>query len=96
MIIHIALYKFKPEIPQKDIDEALKEVRLLKETIPQIIEISDGENFSQYSKGYTHAIVSKFNSKADIEAYRSHPNHKPIADKLDQMEEDSIGMDFEV
>lgn len=70
------------------------EVRDLGNKIPQIIEISAGENFSRHSKSFTHAIVVKFNSKEDIVAYREHPDHKPIADKLDSMEEDSIGIDF--
>jgi hypothetical protein len=96
MIIHIALYKFKPEISNEEIDSAMSQVRDLKSKIPQIIEISAGENFSKYSRGFTHVIVSKFNSKVDIETYRSHPAHKPIADRLDRMEENSIGIDLEV
>ncbi|MEX0616272.1 MAG: Dabb family protein [Candidatus Woykebacteria bacterium] len=96
MIIHIALFKFKPEVSKEEADDALNEVRDLKIKIPQIIEIYTGENFSKHSKGFTHAIVVKFNSGEDIDAYRAHPAHKPIADKLDSMEEDSIGIDFEV
>jgi len=96
MIIHVALFKFKPEISKEEIDNSMYEVRLLKGKIPQILEIFAGENFSKYSQGFTHAIVVKFNTKEDIDAYRSHPDHKPVADRLDQMEEDSIGIDFEV
>ena len=96
MIIHIALFKFKPEVLKEVIDTAMNEVGALKNKIPQPLEISAGENFSKHSKGFTHAIVVKFNSKEDIDVYRSHPDHKPIADKLDSIEEDSIGIDFEV
>ena len=96
MIIHIALFKFKPEISKEEIDNSMNEVRALKKKIPQIIEIFAGENFSKHSKGFTHAIVIKFNSNKGIDLYRSHPDHKPIADRLDQVEEDSIGIDFEV
>jgi len=96
MIIHIALFKFKSEVSKEEINTSMNEVRALKDKIPQIIEISAGENFSKHSKGFTHAIVVKFNSKVDINAYREHPDHKPVADKLDLIEEDSIGIDFEV
>ena len=71
-------------------------IRDLKEKIPQVVELFAGENFSKHSQGFTHAIVIKFKSKEDINSYRNHPEHKPIADKLDEMEEDSIGIDFEV
>ena len=96
MIIHLALFKFKPEISKEGVSTAMDEVRMLKNKIPQIIEISAGENFSKYSKGFTHAIVVKFSTKKDIDAYRAHPDHKPIADKLDKIEADSIGIDIEV
>jgi len=96
MIIHIALFKFKNEIPKEQVEKAMEEVRDFKDKIPQIVEIYAGKNFSKHSQGFTHAIVIKFKSREDIDAYRAHPNHKPIADKLENMEEDSIGVDFEV
>lgn len=95
MIIHIALYKFKQEFSAEQVNEAIQEVRDLKDKISQIIEIYAGQNTSKWSKDYTHAIVSKFKDKEDLDSYRNHPAHKPIADKLDRMEEDSIGVDFE-
>ena len=95
MVIHIAIFKFNPQHTKEQIDQAMKEVQDLKNKIPQIIEIFAGNNVSKYSQGFTHAIVVKFKSKEDLEAYRAHPDHKPIAEKLDQMEADSIGIDFE-
>ena len=96
MIIHIALFKFKSDISKEEIDSAMVEVRALKDKIPQVLEISAGENFSKHSQDFTHAIVVKFANKEDIDSYRAHPDHKPVADKLDQIEEDSIGIDFEI
>lgn len=96
MIIHIALFKFKQEVPKEQVEKVMEEVRNFKDKIPQIVEIYAGKNFSQHSQEFTHAIVIKFNIKEDIDSYRNHPEHKPIADKLDKMEEDSIGIDFEV
>ena len=96
MIIHIALFKFKPEVSEEEVTNVIEEVRELKKKIPQVVELYAGKNFSKHSQGFTHAIVIKFKSKEDIDSYRSHPEHKPIADKLDKMEEDSIGIDFEI
>ena len=95
MIIHIALFKFKQEIPKGQVEKVMEEVRIFKDKIPQIVEIYAGKNFSKHSRGFTHAIVIKFLSSKDLDAYRAHPNHKPIADELEEMEEDSIGVDFE-
>ena len=96
MIIHLALFKFKPEISKGEVNKTMEGVRDLKNKITQIIEIFAGENFSKHSKGFTHAIVVKFDTQEDMDAYRSHPDHKPVADKLDSIEEDSIGIYFEV
>ena len=96
MIIHIALFKFKPDISKEEVGGVIEGVRDLKNKIPQVIELFAGDNFSKHSQGFTHAIVIKFKSKEDIDAYRAHPSHKPIVDKLEEIEEDSIGIDFEV
>lgn len=96
MIIHIALFKFKQKIPKEQVEKVIEQVRDFKEKIPQVVELYAGKNFSKHSQGFTHAIVIKFQSSEDLDAYRAHPDHKPIADKLEEMEEDSIGVDFEV
>jgi hypothetical protein len=96
MVIHVALFKFKQEVPKEQIEKIMEEVRNFKDKIPQIVEIYAGKNFSRHSQGFTHAIVIKFESRKNLDAYRAHPNHKPIAEKLEEMEEDSIGVDFEV
>ena len=96
MIIHIALFKFKEEIPKEQVETIMGEIRNFKDKIPPIVEIYAGENFSRHSQGFTHAIVIKFQSSEDLDAYRAHTDHKPIADKLEEMEEDSIGIDFKI
>jgi hypothetical protein len=96
MVIHTALFKWKKEIAKQDIAKAMNDVMLLKEKIPAIIEIYAGENFSKYSEGFTHAVIVKFKNRQKLDEYRSHPAHEPIAEKIEQMEVSSIGVDFEV
>ncbi len=96
MIIHIALFKWKESASQEDIDVVMSEIIALKAEIKEIIEISCGDNFSQWSKGYTHAVVVKLNNKNSLEVYRSHPFHKRIVDRIEKIEEDSLGFDFEI
>ena len=94
MIIHIALFKWKPEIAAEIINKLVNDIQALKQQIPQIIDIYAGENFSKWAKGYTHAVVVITKSREDLEAYRNHPAHKPIADMCDALEANSIGFDF--
>jgi hypothetical protein len=95
MITHIALFRFRPEFSDDVIEQAMNEVMALKEQIEVIIDLRCGKNFSQYGEGYTHAIVVTFKDESALNEYRFHPAHKPIADKLDTMEERSIGVDFQ-
>jgi hypothetical protein len=94
MNVHIALYKWKPQITEEEIVAALLAVEALAEKIPGIVEISTGRNTSRYSEGYTHVILVRGSNQASIDAYRAHPDHVAVAEKIDTMEDQGIGVDF--
>lgn len=95
MIIHVALFKWKPEVVPGTIDKLINDIRVLKKQIPQIVDIYAGENFSKWAKEYTHAVVVIVRNREDLDSYRNHPAHKPIADLCDALEANLIGFDFE-
>jgi hypothetical protein len=95
MNVHIALYKFRPEITKSRIEKALLKVAALADEIPGIIEISTAENTSKYGEGYTHVILVRGENQKSMDAYRSHPDHQTVARELDAMEERGVGVDFE-
>lgn len=96
MIIHIALFKWKDNISEKQIHKIMADIRSLKSKITEVIDLYCGENFSQWSKGYTHAVIVKVQDRQSLDAYRDHPDHVPIAKEVETLEQDSIGIDFEV
>lgn len=73
----------------------MDDIKNLKPEIPEIINISCGENFSRWNEGYTHAVVVKVKNRTALDAYRMHPTHQPIAKRIETMEARSIGIDFE-
>lgn len=95
MIVHIALFKWKPEVTQSQIEQALKEVKALKTASEGIVDIFCGENHHKESKGLTHGIVVITKDQKSLKKYRNHPLHLAIAKNIEQMEEDGIGFDFE-
>ena len=95
MITHIAIFKWKKGVKKSEIEKAMKGVRNLKRKILGIVEIRCGESFSKHSKGFSHVVVVTAKSKAALEAYRNHPDHVKVAEKIESMEEDEIGIDFE-
>lgn len=95
MITHIAIFKWKKSAKKGEINNALRDVSGLKSKIPGIIYIACGENFSKHGKNFTHAVVVTAKNKSTLKAYREHPDHVAVAEKIGKMEKDGIGIDFE-
>jgi len=95
MNVHIALYKWKQTVTGSEISRALADIKALANKVPGIIEISTAENMSKYSEGYTHVILVRGENQASIDAYRAHPDHVEAARKIEAMEDNGIGVDFE-
>ena len=95
MILHIVLFRWKLEVTEEQIQDVMEKFKNLKSEIPEIRELYCGENFSKWAKGNTHAVVVMTQNRVDLEAYRNHPLHLPIAKMIEELEEDSLGFDFE-
>ncbi len=95
MIVHIALFKFKSSVSRDRIDKLINDTRALKEKIPSVINLYAGKNFSEWNEGYTHAVVVLTKDREGLNAYRKHKFHMPIARRFEDMEDHSIGFDFE-
>ena len=95
MIFHIALFKWKENVSNEVTTSIMRDVKALKEKVPGILDIHCGENFSEWSTGYTHAFVITAENRAALEAYRMHSDHKAVANRIDQMDAGSMGFDFE-
>jgi hypothetical protein len=96
MNIHIALYKWKQDTNDEAIQQALREVEALANKVPGIIDITTGRNTSKYGQGYTDVILVRGKDQAAINAYRNHPDHSIVAQKIEAMESQGIGVDFNV
>ena len=93
MIIHIALFKWKEGTSPGVIDGLLKNIQSLKAS-PGIKDILVGENYHKEAKGFTHGVVVLAEDQEALDNYRKHPQHKVIAEKVEEIEEDGIGFDF--
>jgi len=97
MIEHILLLRWKDDASQEAIDNAMAELRALKDKIPGIVDMSSGLNFSERSKGYTHGIVMRFTNRAALDAYYPHPEHQRVVQKLiNPIRSDAVIVDYEV
>ena len=94
MIIHIALFKWKPKTTNKQIGKMFKDVKVLQYKVPGIVHIYCGKNYHKKSKGLTHGIVILAKNKKALENYRMHVNHILVAKIIDEHLVDGVGFDF--
>ena|SRR5690625_459894 len=97
MIEHIALLKFSQDTTTEQKEELIRKTLALQEIIPGIIDIQQGMNFSNRSKGYDMGLTVRFKDQTALEHYGPHPAHQEVVQYLKQIGiEDSIFVDFEI
>jgi len=84
MIQHIVLVRFKDGTPQGMIDALFDEIRALQPQVPGMGRVTSGPSLEleKLEKGFRHGFVVEFESRAALEAYQVHPEHRRTGAKL--------------
>jgi hypothetical protein len=85
MIDHLVFLAAREDASSEDIEDLIASIRGLKDTVPGVVDLSVGENFSPRSGGYTHGLFVRFETADDLQAYIKHPYHLAVAEKLDRL-----------
>ena len=94
MVVHTFAFRWKPNVAPEQKQRAVSEIRNLQGRIPGLLETLVGENISPRSQGYELGGVMKFEDRATLEAYNSHPVHQELLSWLMPLIE-PIEVDFE-
>jgi hypothetical protein len=95
VIRHIVVVKFKEGAPQQEIAAIVAALRALPPQIPEIRQYQVGLDVVHSSRSYDFALVSGFDDQAALERYRAHPDHVPVAQRLQAISQSLIAVDFE-
>ncbi|WP_347552201.1 Dabb family protein [Pseudalkalibacillus hwajinpoensis] len=96
MIEHIVLFKFSDRTTKEQKEEGMRRLIKVKETIPGIVDIQAGINFSERSEGFESGLTVRFESKEALEAYGPHPAHQEVVAYLKEVGmRDTLALDFE-
>jgi len=96
LVEHIVLFRWTEEAGQAAIDNALAELRGLKDKIAGVVDLSCGANFSERAQGYTHGLVVRFTGRAALEAYIPHPEHQRVIQNfINPIRADVLAFDYE-
>ena len=82
MVKHLVLWKLKPEAHGQSAAEnarAIKEkLERLRGRVPGLLRIEVGLDFSRTDSSSDLALYAEFESRAALEAYQAHPEHKAV------------------
>jgi hypothetical protein len=84
MIDHLVFMAANEDASPEDIEDLISSIRGL-DTVPGVVDLSVGENFSPRSGGYTHGLFVRFETADDLQGYLEHPDHQAVAEKLDRL-----------
>jgi hypothetical protein len=85
VIDHLVFLAAREDASKEDLDDLISSLRNLKGTIPGVVDLSAGENFSQRSGGYTHGVFVRFEDVEGLQGYLKHPDHLAVVEKLDAL-----------
>ena len=94
MVIHTFAFRWKSGVTSDQKQQVIVAIRALQGQIPGLLEIWVGQNISPRSQGYELGGVMKFNDRATLEAYGSHPVHQELLSWLLPLIE-PVEVDFE-
>jgi hypothetical protein len=94
MITHIVFFKLKDRSLQS-VEKASDVLMGLKGRIPQLRYIEVGIDVLHSERSYDIALVTKFDSLEELEAYQKHPVHVEVAKYMTSVRESAVAVDYE-
>ena len=94
MITHIALIKLVHS-NEETIEEARQALAGLEGKIPQLRHFELGVNIVSSYRSYDLALVAKFDSMEDLQAYQNHPAHVEVVKNLQGVRQSIVTVDYE-
>ncbi len=85
MIDHLVFIAVREDASPEDVEDLISSIKGLKDTVPGVVDLSVGENFSERSGGYTHGLFVRFEGREDLQRYMEHPDHLAVVEKLDRL-----------
>jgi len=81
MFRHVVLVKWKPEATEEQRAAVVSAVRSLPAKIPQIRQLSIGENAKIDKDTFDTVVVVDFGDANDYAIYRDHPDHRAVMER---------------
>jgi hypothetical protein len=94
------MWKFKDNAEGKDKAANMKYIKehlmALRPLIPEIKRMEIGTDISHTDMSYDMLLLTEFNSMADLEIYKNHPEHKKVSEYVAKVKTTRAVADCEI
>ena len=80
-IFHQVLFEFQPQVSEEQKNAVLESGKKMLESIPEVATVVVGK-VSRGSSDFSYGLVTGFKSEEDLQAYRSHPEHRKWLEEI--------------
>ncbi len=94
MITHIVFFKLADR-SSSNVDKARDVLMSMDGKIPQLRHLEVGIDILHTQRSYDLALVTKFDSMEDMDAYQTHPVHVDVASYMASVRESAVAVDYE-
>lgn len=94
MITHIVFFKLKDR-SQASLEGVRDLILTLRGKVPSIGHLEAGVDVVRGERNYDVALYSRFETMADLDAYRVHPYHQQVVAELKARSESIVAVDYE-
>lgn len=94
MIVHIVMFKFKNENKEANIQETKELLNALVDLIPNLKSMEVGVNFTVADRAFDLSLYSTFDTKEDLDAYATHPEHLKVVEFIKSVTIESKVVDY--
>lgn len=95
MLIHIVIWKYRPEIEESLREEHRARLRYLPTVIENIESFKVGRDILALPRSYDTGLVAIFPNRAALDTYTIHPEHVLVANFGKEICEHVASVDFE-
>jgi hypothetical protein len=93
MLTHIVLFRLKEEA-KGQASQLVERLLGMKGKIPQLLDIEAGVDVVHSGRSYDVALITRFASLADMQAYQVHPVHQEVLQFVREVTSESVSVDF--
>ena len=94
MLMHLVLFKLKDRRPE-GVAKARNKIMELAGRVPQLRSLEVGADIVHAERSFDLALVSTFDSLADLQAYQAHPKHVEVGGFMRPLCESIVSVDYE-